>query len=90
MTYPLDLSPYYQINSTGQTSATGLLRLLVYMGSHDQVKGWLSSSYLNSTQFWAQAEPLFHGAEQQQSTDAFAVPIVDDFVLKKFHLDPNT
>ena len=89
MTYPLDLSPNYLINSTGQTSATGLLRLLADTGSHDQVKGWLNSSYLDSTQVWAQAKPLIRWAERQWSTDAFAVLIVDDSVLKKSHTDPN-
>ena len=53
MTCTLDLYTDYLISSTGQTSATGLSRLLGGAVSHDQVTRWLSGSYLDSTQVWA-------------------------------------
>ena len=90
MTCTLDLYTDYLISSTGQTSATGLSRLLGGAVSHDQVTRWLSSSYLDSEQVWAQAKPLIRRAEQQRSADEFAVLIVDDSILEKAHTDPST
>ena len=89
MTCTLDLYTDYLISSTGQTSATGLSRLLAGALSHDQVTRWLSSSYLDSTQVWAQAKPLIRRAEQQRPADEFAVLIVDDSILEKAHTDPS-
>lgn len=57
--------------------------------SHDQVTRWLSGSYLDSTQVWAQAKPLIRRAEQQRPAEEFAVLIVDDSVLEKAHTDPS-
>ena len=79
----------YLISSTGQTSATGLSRLLDGEVSHDQVTRWLRTSYLNSAQVWAQAKPLIRRAEQQRPAEEFAVLIVDDSILEKAHTDPS-
>ena len=89
MTCTLDLYTDYLISSTGQTSATGLSRLLDGAVSHDQVTRWLSSSYLDSEQVWWQAKPLIRRAEQQRPVDEFAVLIVDDSILEKAHTDPS-
>ena len=89
MTCTLDLYTDYLISSTGQTSATGLSRLLGGAVSHDQVTRWLSTSYLDSTQVWAQAKPLIRLAERQRPSDEFAVLIVDDSILEKAHTDPS-
>jgi len=89
MTCTLDLYTDYLISSTGQTSATNLSRLLGGALSHDQVTRWLSTSYLDSTQVWAQAKPLIRRAEQQRPADEFAVLIVDDSILEKAHTDPS-
>lgn len=89
MTCTLDLYTDYLISSTGQTSATGLSRLLGGAVSHDQVTRWLSTSYLDSDQVWALAKPLIRRAEQQGGADEFAVLIVDDSILEKAHTDPS-
>lgn len=89
MTCTLDLYTDYLISSTGQTSATGLSRLLAGAVSHDQVTRWLSGSYLDSEQVWGQANPLIRQAERQRPADEFAVLIVDDSVLEKAHTDPS-
>ena len=88
MTCTLDLYMDYPISSTGQTSATGLSRLLSGAVSHDQVTRWLSASYFNSEQVWAQAKPLIRRAEQQRPAGEYAVLIVDDSILEKAHTDP--
>ena len=89
MTCTLDLYTDYLISSTGQTSATGLSRLLDGAVSHDQVTRWLSGSYLDSAQVWAQAKPLIRRAEQHRPAEEFAVLIVDDSILEKAHTDPS-
>ena len=89
MTCTLDLYTDYLISSTGQTSATGLSRLLDGAVSHDQVTRWLRTSYLDSAQVWAQAKPLIRRAEQQRPAEEFAVLIVDDSILEKAHTDPS-
>jgi len=89
MTCTLDLYTDYLISSTGQTSATGLSRLLAGAVSHDQVTRWLSTSYLDSAQVWAHAKPLIRQAERQRPPDEFAVLIVDDSILEKAHTDPS-
>ena len=87
MTCTLDLYTDYLISPTGQTSATGLSRLFAGAVSDDQVTGWLSRSYLDSEQVWAQAKPLIRRAEQQRVADEFAVLIVDDSILGKACID---
>ena len=89
MTCTLDLYTDYLISSTGQTSATGLSRLLDGEVSPDQVTRWLRTSYLDSEQVWAQAKPLIRRAEQQRPAEEFAVLIVDDSILEKAHTDPS-
>ncbi len=89
MTCTLDLYTDYLISSTGQTSATGLSRLLSGSVSHDQVTRWLSTSYLDSAQVWAKAKPLIRQAERQRPAEEFAVLIVDDSILEKAHTDPS-
>ena len=89
MTCTLDLYTDYLISSTGQTSATGLSRLLAGAVSHDQVTRWLTNSYLDSQQVWAAAKPLIRRAERQRPAEEFAVLIVDDCVLEKTHTDPS-
>lgn len=89
MTCTLDLYTDYLISSTGQTSATGLSRLLAGAVSHDQVTRWLTNSYLDSQQVWAAAKPLIRRAERQRPAEEFAVLIVDDCVLEKVHTDPS-
>ena len=89
MSCTLDLYTDYLISSTGQTSATGLSRLLDGAVSHDQVTRWLSSSYLDSEQVWKQAKPVIRAAERQRADDDFAVLLVDDSILEKAHTDPS-
>ena len=89
MACTLDLYTDYLISSTGQTSATGLSRLLDGQLSHDQVTSWLRSVELDSRQVWGHAKPLIRQAERALETDDFAVLVVDDSILEKAHTDAN-
>ena len=89
MTCTLDIYTDYLISSTGPTTATGLSRLYDGAISHDQVTRLLTNSYLDSKDLWMKAKPLIRSAEQSQSTDDFAVLIIDDSILEKPHTDQN-
>lgn len=88
MACTLDLYPDYLISSNSQSSATGLSRLLAGAVSHDQITLRFSTSCLDPA-VRTQAKPLVRQAEYQRPSDAFAVLIADDFILKKAHTNPN-
>ena len=89
MTCTLDLYTDYLISSTGQTSATGLSRLLDGALSHDHVTRWLSPTTYGPTDIWRPAKPLIRPAEARRPAGEFAVLIEDDSVLEKAHTDAN-
>ena len=84
-----DLYTDYLISSTGQTSATSLLRLFDGQLSHDQVTRWLNQVQLDSRQVWGHAKPLIRQAGRALEPDNFAVLVVDDSILEKAHTNAN-
>lgn len=80
----LDLYTDYLLSSFGQTSATGLSRLLEGDLSHDQVTRFLSQPKQGSKELWQQVKPL---VREHQSSDACLV--FDDVIIEKPHTDEN-
>lgn len=80
----LDLYTDYLLSSFGQTSATGLSRLLNNSLSHDDVTDFLNQSEHNSKTLWKEVKPF---VRQIESDDG--VLIVDDSISEKPYTDPN-
>ncbi|MFN8346649.1 MAG: transposase [Spirosomataceae bacterium] len=80
----LDLYTDYLLSSFGQTSATGLSRLLNNSLSHDDVTDFLNQSEHDSKALWKEVKPF---VRQIESDDG--VLIVDDSISEKPHTDPN-
>ena len=80
----LDFYTDYLISSTGQTSATGLSRLLDNSISHDSVTRFLSHAGYDSKSLWQSIKPL---VRQHQNTDACLV--FDDCIIEKQYTDEN-
>jgi hypothetical protein len=80
----LDLYTDYLISSFGQTSATGLSRLVDNGIKHDSVTRLLSNSDFTSKTLWQTVKPLvrLHQAED-------ACLIFDDVIIEKAHTDEN-
>ena len=80
----LDLYTDYLISSFGQTSATGLSRLVDNEIKHDSVTRLLSNSDFSSKTLWQTVKPLVrkHQAEE-------ACLIFDDFIIEKAYTDEN-
>ena len=72
------------MSSFGQTSATGLSRLLDNSISHDDVTDFLNQSEHTGKALWKQAKPF---VRQIESDDG--VLIVDDSISEKPYTDPN-
>jgi|SRR5215213_746490 len=80
----LDLYTDYLISSFGQTTATGLSRLLDGEVSHDQITRFLASPEKTSAQLWRIVKPLLRQVEQDD-----AVLVVDDSIEEKPYTDEN-
>lgn len=80
----LDLYTDYLLSSFGQTSATGLSRLVDGEVSHDSISRFLSNNDLTSKVLWQKVKPL---VRQHQTEDACL--IFDDSILEKPHTDEN-
>jgi hypothetical protein len=80
----LDLYTDYLLSSFGQTSATGLSRLVDGEITHDSVSRFLSGNEFNSKTLWQKTKPL---VRRYQSTDACL--IFDDIIVEKPHTDEN-
>lgn len=80
----LDLYTDYLISSFGQTSATGLSRLMDNEVKHDSVTRLLSNSDFSSKTLWQTVKPMVrkHQAEE-------ACLIFDDFIIEKADTDEN-
>ena len=79
-----DLYSDYLLSSFGQTTATGLSRLLDGEVSHDQVTRMLSGQKLTAKTWWQMIKPH---VRQIQSSDG--VLIFDDSIVEKPHTDEN-
>lgn len=80
----LDLYTDYLLSSTGQTSATGLSRLVDGEISHDSVTRFLKGDGFSSKVLWQQVKPLVRAHE---SADACLV--FDDTIIEKEYTCEN-
>jgi hypothetical protein len=74
----LDLYTDYLLSSFGQTSATGLSRLLDQQFSHDQVTDFLSHSTFDGKALWQVVKPFVRKVQR-----ADGVIVVDDSIAHK-------
>jgi len=80
----LDLYSDYLLSSFGQTTATGLSRLLEGEISHDQVTRMLSSPKITSKAWWKLVKSQVRQVEQEDG-----VMIIDDSIVEKPYTDEN-
>lgn len=80
----LDLYTDYLLSSFGQTSATGLSRLVDGEFSHDRVTRFLSGSDFSSSTLWQKVKPL---VRSHQCDDGCL--IFDDVIIEKPYTDEN-
>ena len=80
----LDLYTDYLLSSFGQTSATGLSRLVDGDISHDSVSRLLSGNEFNSKMLWQKVKPV---VRKHQTKDACL--IFDDTIVEKPYTDEN-
>lgn len=80
----LDLYTDYLLSSFGQTSATGLSRLVDGDLSHDKISRFLSSNNFSSKDLWQKVKPL---VREHQTVDACL--IFDDVIVEKPHTDES-
>jgi hypothetical protein len=80
----LDLYSDYLLSSFGQTTATGLAKMLEGELSHDQITRMLSSEKLTPQAWWKIVKPHVRQMEREDG-----VMIVDDSITEKPHTDEN-
>lgn len=80
----LDLYTDYLLSSTGQTSATGLSRLLDGEISHDSVTRFLGGNDFTSKSLWLNVKPLVRAHESPDGCLVF-----DDTIVEKEYTDEN-
>ena len=80
----LDLYSDYLLSSFGQTTATGLSKLMEGKISHDQVTRMLSRSKMTSKAWWKLVKPHVRETEQEDG-----VMIIDDSIVEKPYTDEN-
>lgn len=80
----LDLYTDYLLSSFGQTSATGLSRLVDGDISHDSISRFLSGNEFTSKVLWQKVKPL---VRKHETTDACL--IFDDVIIEKPYTDEN-
>ena len=80
----LDLYTDYLLSSFGQTSATGLSRLVDGELSHDSISRFLSGNEFSSRELWQKVKPL---VRKHQTNDACL--IFDDIIIEKPYTDEN-
>ena len=80
----LDLYTDYLLSSFGQTSATGLSRLVDGEISHDSITRLLSGNEFDSKLLWQKVKPL---VRQHETSDACL--IFDDVIVEKPYTDEN-
>lgn len=80
----LDLYSDYLLSSFGQTTATGLTRMLEGEFSHDQITRMLGSEKLTVQAWWRMIKPH---VRQMEPDDG--VMVVDDSIMEKPYTDEN-
>lgn len=81
----LDIYSDYLISSFGQTTATGLERMLGGLVSHDRITRFLSKEDYTSRELWQLVKPMV----RQIESDEEGVIIFDDTILEKPHTEEN-
>lgn len=79
-----DLYTDYLISSFGQTTATGLSRMLDEEVSHDRITRLLSSERQNAADLWHVVKPIVRRVERED-----AVLVIDDTIEEKPYTDEN-
>ena len=80
----LDLYSDYLLSSFGQTTATGLARVLEGDISHDQITRMLASEKLTPQAWWKLVKPSVRQMEREDG-----VMIIDDSIVEKPYTDEN-
>lgn len=80
----LDLYSDYLLSSFGQTTATGLSKMMSGDISHDQVSRMLGSEKMTAKDWWKMIKPLVRQVEQEEG-----VLLVDDSIVEKPYTDEN-
>jgi len=80
----LDLYTDYLLSSFGQTTATGLSKLMDGAISHDQVSRMLASPKMTSKEWWRMIKPQVRKIEQEDG-----LMLVDDSIVEKEYTDEN-
>jgi len=80
----LDLYTDYLLCSFGQTTATGLSKLMKGAISHDKVSRMLASEKMTSKQWWRMVKRTVRAVEREDG-----VIIIDDTIVEKPHTDEN-
>ncbi len=80
----LDLYTDYLLSSFGQTSATGLSRLVEGEVSHDAVTRFLAQEEALGKTLWNKVKPLVRKVQSAEG-----ILVVDDTVIPKPHMDEN-
>ena len=80
----LDLYTDYLISSTGQTSATGLSRLVDNSISHDRVTRFLKHESYDSKTLWQSVKSLVRTHQSESACLVF-----DDCIIEKAYTDEN-
>jgi len=80
----LDIYTDYLISSFGQTTGTGLARLLDGAISHDQVQRFLAGRLNSGAALWQVVKPYIRQIQREDG-----VLIIDDSISEKPHTDEN-
>ena len=80
----LDLYSDYLLSSFGQTTATGLAKVLEGELSHDQITRMLASEKLTPQAWWQLVKPHVRQMERDDG-----VMIIDDSIMEKPYTDEN-
>jgi len=80
----LDLYTDYLLSSFGQTSATGLSRLVAGEISHDKITRFLSTNDFSSKTLWQKVKPTVRKHQTEN-----ACLIFDDVIIEKPYTDEN-
>jgi hypothetical protein len=80
----LELYTDYLLSSFGQTTATGLSRMIEGQLAHDQITRFLSAEEFTSKDLWTLVKPTIREVEQDD-----AVLIFDDTIQEKPYTDEN-
>lgn len=85
----MDLYTDYLLSSFGQTTATGLSKLLDQAVSHDDVTRFVSQLESGSQALWEQVKPTVRAAEKELPGQEAGLLVIDDTIMEKAYTDEN-